>query len=112
MCAPVLTRDIGATQYGLRSGIRDYSIKSVDDFGNSSLVERSFVRTISALLMVDNNDMDGVVDILSNYRSSAIVYSGTDGYTSAIVFGWFSDFQNEITYPNDSLLSIQIESLT
>lgn len=112
VCAPILTRDIGATQYGLRSGIRDYSIKSVDDFGNSRLVERSFSRTVSALLMVDNTDIDAVIDILINYRSSAIVYSGSDDYTSSIVFGWFTDFQNELQYPGESLLSIEIESLT
>lgn len=112
VCAPCLTRDIGATQYGMRSGIKDYSIKSVDDFGNTRLIERSFARTVSALLMVSNDDIDAVVDILSSYRSSAIVYSASDTYTSSIVFGWFSDFHNELQYPSESLLSIEIESLT
>lgn len=110
-CIPNAMREIGATQYGMTVGIKDYSIKERDDYGNSKLIERAYSRTCTALVMVDNDDVDAIVNILASYRATAIIYSGADSFGSSLIFGWFNDFHNEIAYPSHSLLSMEMESL-
>ena len=39
-----ILQEIGDTQYGASSGITDYSVKSADDYGNITLVERPYRR--------------------------------------------------------------------
>lgn len=110
-CVPILTRELGATQYGLQSGFRDYSIKDVDIYGNSSIEQRSFVKTSSAMLFVNNSDVDAVMNVLLDHRATAVVYSATDSYTVSLLFGWVIDVHIEIAYPQHSLISMAMESL-
>ena len=111
-CVPTMMRELGGTQYGMSVGIKDYSIKEVDSRGNSTLDERSFARTCNALVMVDNTDVDAIINILSSYRATAIIYEGSSEFSSSLIFGWFNDFHNEVQYQSQSMLSIEMESLT
>lgn len=110
-CVPALMREVGATQYGLTSGIKDYSVKDVDTYGNSVIDRRSYAKTVRALIMVDNNDRDAVMNLLEEYKSLAVIYSGTDDYTSSLVYGWLNNFHCEIVYRDHSILSVDMESL-
>jgi hypothetical protein len=83
--------------YGLTGGITDYSRKTTDDFGNTTLVERAYAKRISYNSMVPNDDIDGVFDILAQYRATPIVVVGATDYGMTSGYGWLRDWS--ITIP-------------
>lgn len=107
-----LSKKIGGTQYGASLGIQDYSVKTRDDFGNYSVLERAFSKRGSFQVVVDRVSVDGVVNLLEQHRATPAVYVGADGYDSAIIYGYYRDFTVGIQYPTYSLCNIEIEGLT
>lgn len=108
-----LAKELGETQHdGAQIGITDYSRKEVDDFGNYSIRERAFSRRGSFQLRLPKSAVDGVHKVLSDYRATPAVYSASGDYGATLIFGFFRDFNIEIDYPLESLVSIEIEGLT
>lgn len=111
-CVPCTVREIGLTQRGIRTGIRDYSVKTINDYGNSELLERSHSRRVSLLAYVDNEDIDAVMSILVSYLKTVVVYIASDDRSSTYILGWFNNVNAEIKYPTETLLSLDLESTT
>lgn len=105
-------RDFGELLYGARVGIQDYSRKVADDFGNYTIVERAFSKRATFRVALDNDQVDAVVAMLSQYRATPVVYIGSDQYASTWIYGFYRDFGNDIDYPTVSYLSLEIEGLT
>jgi hypothetical protein len=105
-------RDLGLTQYGASVGIVDYSVKQRDDFGNYSVLERSFSRRGTFTVQMPASSVDPTVAILSKYRATPCVYIGADDYQSSIIYGFYKDFSVDISYPTLSICSLEIEGLT
>lgn len=107
------TRELGlGAFYGAEGGIIDYSRKTTDDFGNTSLVERSFAKRHSFKSMLDNGEIDAVFTMLAQYRATPVVWVGTDIYEMTWLYGWARDWSIAISYPTQSLLTLEIEGLT
>lgn len=104
---------IGMTQYGANAGIRDYSTKDANTFGITSLVKRAFSKRMTANLYVQNGDIRFVRKILEDLRATPAVWIGTDDDTYDVlnVYGYYKDFNMEISYPSYSLCSLEIEGL-
>jgi hypothetical protein len=111
-CILGLNRELGGTQYGLKLGIQDYSIKQRDDFGNYTILERAFNKYAQAQIIVDAALVDQLEIILAGYRATPIVYIGADDYGSSIIYGFYKDFSVLIAYPTHSICSIELEGLT
>lgn len=111
-CVPGLSREIGGTQYGASVGIQDYSIKQADQFGNYSILERAYNKRAVFTIMIDNQLVDEVQNILSEYRATPAIYIGSDDFASLSIYGFFKDFSTVIAYPSHSLTSIELEGLT
>lgn len=106
-------RDLGVGPfYGARGGITDYSRKTVDDFGNASLTERAFAKRITFRSQVANGDVDGVFDVLAQYRATPVVWIGKTEFQMTCVYGWARDWGIEITRPTTSTLALEVEGLT
>jgi hypothetical protein len=103
--------DIGYTQYGMGLGIQDYSIKQRDSFGNYSILERAYNKRVTMSIMILKSKVDAIINILSSYRALPTVYIGSNEYNSSIVLGFYKDFNVEISYPELSLCTIEIEGL-
>lgn len=105
--------DIGMTQYGLGYGIRDYSVKETDEFGNTRFVERAFSKRMSPNIFVENNRLNYVTKTLEKLRATPAVFIATDDarFEGTIVFGFLKDWNIEISYPEHSMLSAEIEGL-
>ena len=105
--------ELGDTQYGLNYGIRDYSIKSTDEFGNTRFVQRAFSKRMSPTLMVANERLNYVGKTLENLRAVPTVYIAVDDpkYNGTIVFGFLKDWNIEINYPNHSMISVEVDGL-
>lgn len=102
---------IGATQYGAAVGFVDYSVKERDAFGNAKIGERPFSRRTDLPVRIKNGNVDQVVDQLAKYRAKAIVYIGSELFGSTVIYGYFKEASVVIDRTEDSLLSIELESL-
>lgn len=106
------SRSLGATVYGARCGIIDYSRKTTDAFGNTSLVERTFAKRVSFKVSVESGAADAVYTLLAQYRATPVVWVGADDYSMTLIYGWARDWSVELTFPSHSYLTIEIEGLT
>lgn len=107
-----LSRDLGGTQYGAQTGITDYSVKQADDFGNYQIVKRAFANRATFQVWVDNGLVDAAQRLLASYRATPTLYVGDDDYAATMVFGFYKDFTLTISYPDVSVLAIELEGLT
>lgn len=103
---------LGDTNYGTSVGITDYSTAATDTFGNTTIVKRKYTKRMTAKLSINNALIDGIYNILAEYRSTPAVWVGYEGYTSLIVFGFYKDFDINIAYPESSDCSLIITGLT
>lgn len=111
-CSIGLSRTFGYTLYGVRTGIEDYSIKERDAFGDYAIVERDFSKWAIFDILVPNSVIDEMQIILAGYRATPAIYIGSGLYASTMIDGFFKSFTNNIQYPNESLMSIELEGLT
>jgi hypothetical protein len=105
---------IGDVQYGATSGIIDYSIKSTDTFGTTTLVRRAFAKRASYTLMIDNTQLRLVHSLLSSLRATPCLWCGVSDvtYTPLTVWGFYKDFSINVAYPTKSTYSLEIEGMT
>lgn len=105
--------DIGTTSLGANIGIRDYSVKQTDDFGNVLFVERPFSKRMDASVFVENNKIRLVSRILADVRAKPCIYIGSDevNYSPLIVYGFYKDYGIDIAYPSHSIMRIEVEGL-
>jgi len=106
------SREVGGIQYGASVGIQDYSVKQKDAFGNYSILERTFNKRGDFKLFVANSLVDQLEAILAGYRALPVLYVGSDSFSSTDIYGFYKDFSIDISYPDYSICSIQIEGLT
>ena len=102
--------DIGTTEQGVNFGIRDYSSKEEDAYGNLTLVERDYAKRMEPTVFVENKRLNFVSRILSRLRAKPTVFIGSTDtkYQSLVVFGTLRDWNIEISYPEHSLLRLQV----
>lgn len=105
---------LGKTEYGITTGITDYSTKEVDIYGTTTFVIREYSKRITADLQIDNHDLNKVQRTLFALRAKPAVWIASDDARyeeSAVVFGFYKDFSTSITYPTISRCSLEIEGL-
>lgn len=102
--------EIGDTQYGAGFGIRDYSVKEEDEFGNITLVERDYAKRMEPMVMIENSRVHFVSKLLTRIRSKPTVFIGSEDtrFLPLIVFGTLRDWNIEITYPDHSLMRVEV----
>lgn len=101
-----------AVRYGASMGIRDYSKKEADEFGNYYIVERKFSKTASWQFMITKEKVDLFMDVMSSLRAKPTIYIGGTNYDSVSVYGIPIDFDVLIEYPKFSMCSIELEGLS
>jgi hypothetical protein len=107
-----LSKDLGVTGMGASVGIKDYSVKQADDLGSFTIVERAFAKTANFTVLVDAAKVDAVQRTLATYRATPVLYVGDEGYGATAVFGFYRDFSIEISYPDYSICTLQVEGLS
>ena len=106
-------RSLGAgPSYGARGGITDYSRKTTDEFGNTTITERAFAKRHSFRSMVVAGDVDAVFNLLAQFRATPVVWIGAEDYGMTAIYGWARDWGIEIAFVSHSILALEIEGLT
>lgn len=106
---------LGDTQYGVNFGIKDYSRKEANDWGEITLVQRSYAKTMQVTLEIAKERMNAVYQKLTDARALPCVYNannygGTD--TSYVLYGFYTDFSTVVQDYENVTCSIDIEGLT
>lgn len=103
--------DLGHSLYGAGVGIKDYSTKEVDLFGNYQIVERGYRDVISDSVFVGNSRTREIKDVLAYYRATPLLWSADETLEALIAYGFYTNFDMTITSPAGSNLSLTIESI-
>lgn len=112
VCVLGLSKDLGEVEYGAGIGITDYSIKSVDAFGKTTVVARTFSKRMNLSVWVPAERVDENQRFLASQRATALVWVGVGNlYESLIVYGFFKSFDQVIAYPRKSKMALDIEGL-
>lgn len=111
ICIVGLKDDLGGTLASPSVGINDYSRKSVDEFGRTSLVQRDFSKRGSFRMVVDNVDVDRVFRRLASSRATPAVWVGSQKYSPVLIYGFFKDFEIDIAYERFSYCTLNIEGM-
>lgn len=106
------TLDLGAATYGAQAGIQDYSRKETDDFGNTTLVQRSFAKRTRFKLKTDANRAPRVFQTLTDYRATPAVWVGVEDESITWLYGWARDWFLEYSLMEHRHISLEIEGLT
>ena len=101
-------KTIGKALPGARVGIRDYSIKQTNEWGDITLVQRAFARLVSMPVLLRNADKGRAVDLLDSLRATPTLWVGSGVEP---VYGWYRDWEIIIAYLNESEMTIEIEGL-
>ena len=107
-----LQQFLGNTQYGAKVGIQDYSVKTIDVYGNYTLLQRAYKKTATFNLQLYTALVDQIMAVLTPLRATPIIYYGADGFNSTVIYGFYKDLSVVIAYPEISTCSLEIEGLT
>lgn len=108
------TQSLGAVRYGARAGIKDYSRKDTNEFGDTVFVQRAYAKTLSCTLEIEKADLAQVQSSLEELRATPALWIGStdaDFSQSLVVYGFYRDFYVSVDYPNKSLCSLELEGL-
>ena len=105
--------EIGATQYGARVSITDYSRKETDAFGTVTLVRRPFSRRMSCDIEVPLAEFQKVFSLLADLRATVCqwVPEASGSFQPLMMQGWYRDFSIAVAYPTYLLCTLEVESL-
>jgi hypothetical protein len=106
-----LSKVLGDSAAGANVGIIDFSRKERTAFGDDVVRERPFSKRATIPFWCDRSKAAEVQNILADFRATPIVYVGSEEDESTILYGFYRDFNIELTYQLKAVCSINIESL-
>ena len=98
-------------QQGARVGIQDYSRKETTDFGDTVLVQRAYAKRASFDIPIKAELVDEAITYLASIRATPCLFIGPR-YESAVIYGFYKEFDVNIAYASHSVCSLQVEGLT
>lgn len=105
---------LGASQWSPSAGITDYSQKSTDDDGVTTLTPGGWAKELSVDMQVNTSAASALQRNLAGYRATPCIWDGNNDSTdheSLVVYGYFSDFSIVIPGPTVSSCSLTVQGL-
>lgn len=105
--------DLGLTQTGVNFGIRDFSVKDTDEYGNTIFVQRTYSKRMEPTVYVENTKLRYVDRTLARLRATPTVWIGSEDatYSPLVIFGFYRDYNIDVPYPSHSLLRLDLEGI-
>lgn len=103
--------DLAVTNFGTSVGIKDFSVKETDDFGNVRIVQRPYSKRADYDVTVETQDVGYFTNFLAGIRSTPVVYIGDPNRSETIVYGYYRDFTVVLSSPSISECSLTVEGL-
>ena len=102
---------IGRTNYGTAIGIKSYSRKETDEFGNISVVKRKNSKYAEYDIDIDNRFLASVQRFFSDIDTVPCLFIGNPDMEELIVYGFYNDFKATISFPTVSKCNLRVEGL-
>lgn len=106
-----VAHEIGATQESPSIGIVDFSRRTTDDFGVTTVVQRGFARRMSVRLAIPSDDIDDVQQLLAGLRASTARWEADDRFEWLNFDGFYKEFQIDVAIPPLSFCTLTVEGL-
>jgi len=110
---PGRTYDIGALQYGVKTGIADYSKKVFDEtFGSHYVQQGNYRKTLSGTLRITKDTINSINSVITQLRGIPTVWQGNQydtEYDNLLLFGIVAEWVIVMDYPTYYEVSIEIE---
>jgi len=103
--------DLGNTLYGAQVGIVDYSQKTTNAFGATTVTQRAYAKRMSARMALESSAMDRAVTRLSAVRAVPVVWIGSEDIESTVIYGFYKDWGVDLALPSVYYCSITVEGL-
>lgn len=110
--ADSVAHEIGTTQSDPTIGIVDFSRRTTDDFGITTVVPRGFARRMSVRIAVPTDEVDDVQQLLAGLRASVARWEADDRFEWLNFDGFYKDFQIDLAVPPLSFCTLTVEGLT
>lgn len=104
--------EVGGARTGIGLGIIDYSKKTTDDFGTTTLTERAFANRMTVPLILERKRVDEVARRLALLRATPVVFIGTTLFDQSVVYGFYKDWSIDVQHREISYCSMTIEGLS
>lgn len=101
---------IGLTA-GVSLGIRDYSRKETNEFGDVVLTRRKYANKAQFPMVLNAGEVDSFHRFLAGIRATPCLWIGSGTYDSATVYGYYQDFEILISYPTVAECNLTLEGL-
>ena len=102
---------LAVTNFGTAVGIKDYSVKTIDDFGNVTITPRAYSKRADYDVTVETTQVGQFNKFLASIRSTPAVYIGDPARSETIVLGYYRDFSVVLSNPSISECSLSVEGL-
>ena len=105
---------IGSAEYGINTGIIDYSVKETNEFGETTFIQRAYSKRMSGRVLINNAELNRVQRTLYDLRATPALWFATADpllEEALVVFGYYREFSTDISYPTYSYCSLEIEGL-
>lgn len=99
-------------EYGARIGTIDYSIKTTNTFGETTVKVRKKARKASVTTAVEAGEVDRTEALLESLLSKPAVWLLSDQYDKLAIYGFVKSYDTAITYATQSVRQLEIEGLT
>lgn len=102
--------ELGISLTNAQVGFTDYSVKTVDEWGNVDVQERGYADRVTLPVDIPNYLLEPLKRTLLQFRATPALYVGSPELPSSIVYGWFKSLEVTIPYPDNSQYSLEIEA--
>lgn len=106
--------EIGWTEYDAELGFTDFSRKTTDEFGRTTLVRRSSSNTMSLPIYLHPDQGDYIKQVLDSARGIPCAWIGSNfdnDYRALTLYGALEDYRLVYAGPNEMRLSLEIQGL-
>jgi chitodextrinase len=105
---------IGAAQFGARLRLIDYSKKTTDEWGRTTITQRAFSKRMDLVVECNATERNRIFRLLTRNRATYALYiaSIAASYETLMVYGWPNDWDIALPLPTRDYLTIELEGLT
>ena len=103
--------DLGLLEAEPTVSILDFSQKSTDAFGATSVVERAWSKQMQVKALVDSGAVDGIQRTVAGLRARPVLWLAEDGFDALAIYGFYKDFSINLATETISYVSLTVEGL-
>lgn len=105
-------RYFGEVEYGAKFGIDEYNTKQVIQYGDVIIRDGNYRKYMDLTVWVDKALTDNLNNILVDYRSKYMVFSGSGEYEALQAYGYFESYVGDVRFHNKTIFNISIKGIT